>query len=537
MSEIVSFIDSRVKFNKDTSKRKVDPRTGYLDITDNKLTRVGVFHYKASELGAVAKHLPPDKIVGVYRSPDEVFDEDALESFNNQVVTDDHPKEMVNADNSEKFTKGYAINKVRREGDYLVGDLRVTSKALIKKINSGKAQISNGYYSRLVPEEGVSHDGVAYSFKQTDIQGNHIAVVSKGRAGNMCALSDAALEIQDSSTDSVERDSKGNLIYRGEKFAGYNKPRKSSRKDKEGMVLVKSGNSVRVVHFGDPKLPNNQSKEANSNFYSRFEKTIKATKNDPTSPMYWSAKWLWPKGELTGKGAKPWVSLKDSEINNNEVIMDNLTYITDSGEEVSLDVSNVSEDTMKYINHLSAKVESLNTELTAVQDSNLGLDDNLKELSDANTELTTKVESYEATLNDSTAALEELKNKVTTLEAANTELEAIKDSMDERVEERMKLINKVGVFLKDYDHVGKSNREIKAAILQERSTSARNWVGEDEAILDACLEMLEEPKEVKVKSNITEALNKANKPVENKVPQQSYNTLMADLTAKKYNNR
>ncbi|ADX87942.1 hypothetical protein [Vibrio phage JSF2] len=105
----------------------------------------------------------------------------------------------------------------------------------------------------------------------------------------------------------VTKDDNGNLVYRGEKFVGYNKPMKDSG-DKQGKVLVKDGDKIAVVRFGDPSMPDNQSEEANDNFYARFgnQKGI----DDKFSPLYWSARWLWPRGEMKGKGAKEFFKLK-----------------------------------------------------------------------------------------------------------------------------------------------------------------------------------------------------------------------------------
>ena len=44
-------------------------------------------------------------------------------------------------------------------------------------------------------------------------------------------------DIEKGTTSQVTRDDKGNLIYRGIKFAGYGKPRKSDNPKKDRMVL------------------------------------------------------------------------------------------------------------------------------------------------------------------------------------------------------------------------------------------------------------------------------------------------------------
>lgn len=109
------------------------------------------------------------------------------------------------------------------------------------------------------------------------------------------------------SVSDVSRDDKGNLVYRGEKFAGYGKPMRDSG-GKQGKVLVRTGDNVEVVRFGDPSLRDNYSNEANDRFYARFGNRSEI--DDKTSALYWSARHLWPRGSMKGKGAKPFYKLK-----------------------------------------------------------------------------------------------------------------------------------------------------------------------------------------------------------------------------------
>lgn len=44
------------------------------------------------------------------------------------------------------------------------------------------------------------------------------------------------------------------IIYRGERFSGYNKPKRTPGKSKKSAVLAKEGKKVRLVRFGDPKM-------------------------------------------------------------------------------------------------------------------------------------------------------------------------------------------------------------------------------------------------------------------------------------------
>ena len=44
------------------------------------------------------------------------------------------------------------------------------------------------------------------------------------------------------------------IIYRGERFSGYNKPKRTPGKSKKSAVLAKEGKKVRLVRFGDSKM-------------------------------------------------------------------------------------------------------------------------------------------------------------------------------------------------------------------------------------------------------------------------------------------
>lgn len=113
--------------------------------------------------------------------------------------------------------------------------------------------------------------------------------------------------ISKATTNSVEKDDKGNLVYRGTKFPGYNKPIRSNMDGKQGTVLAKKGDEIKVVHFGDPSMKDNYSVESNDAYYARH-----GEESDVFSAKYWSNKWLWPKGKLKGKGPKDFYTLNKS---------------------------------------------------------------------------------------------------------------------------------------------------------------------------------------------------------------------------------
>ena len=63
----------------------------------------------------------------------------------------------------------------------------------------------------------------------------------------------------------VERLPSGKIKYRGTTFAGFNKPRRSNRPEKKGMVLAKKGDKIKLIHFGDSSMGHNYSPAARKN--------------------------------------------------------------------------------------------------------------------------------------------------------------------------------------------------------------------------------------------------------------------------------
>jgi hypothetical protein len=44
------------------------------------------------------------------------------------------------------------------------------------------------------------------------------------------------------------------INYKGQRFAGYNKPKATPGASKKSAVLAKEGDTVRLVRFGDPDM-------------------------------------------------------------------------------------------------------------------------------------------------------------------------------------------------------------------------------------------------------------------------------------------
>ncbi|ENV16956.1 DUF2213 domain-containing protein [Acinetobacter guillouiae] len=157
---------------------------GYLLCRDVPIARIGKLMYGDGEVPVTADK---DKIIIIERGEDVLFDPRTIASFEGKPVTDDHPDDWVNPENWKDLSKGSA-NNVRRgddiDSDCLVADLLITDKATIDAVMAGKVEISLGY------DADYTEISVGKGF-QTNIFGNHIALVPKGRCGSRCKIGDS----------------------------------------------------------------------------------------------------------------------------------------------------------------------------------------------------------------------------------------------------------------------------------------------------------------------------------------------------------
>jgi len=160
---------------------------GYLVCQDVAITRVGELQYLPGEMPSIARG--DNDIIVVERSEADVFDEDTIRSFEGKPITVHHPKQFVGPHNHRELSVG-SLNNVRRgTGDMagkLVTDFLITDSTAIGKVERRELrEVSCGYeaeYIQIKPGRA----------RQTDIRGNHVALVPRGRAGPECAIFDSA---------------------------------------------------------------------------------------------------------------------------------------------------------------------------------------------------------------------------------------------------------------------------------------------------------------------------------------------------------
>ena len=182
---------SRYDYGQVTKSEKTDE--GYLKVWC-KAARVGTQLYTRGDGSQVRE----------YRPEDEVSDPDSLASFGMKAVTLNHPKVLLDAKTTKLHQVGHAGSHVRFSDGFVEVALVITDEEAISSIERGDTQeVSAGYRVDYDPTPGVTPEGESYDGIQRNIKVNHIALVSRGRAGrnarlllDSCDRNDAVADVE-----------------------------------------------------------------------------------------------------------------------------------------------------------------------------------------------------------------------------------------------------------------------------------------------------------------------------------------------------
>jgi hypothetical protein len=164
------------------SPNQIETGEGFLICRNVPIARTGEQDYIGTELG-----LNTTDVVKVNRPAEEVFSDAALASFEGKPVTNDHPPVMLDPESVGSYEKGHIQNVRKGTGEwegYVIADLHIHDGELIRAIKEGKRQVSCGYEC----DYSENEDG---TYTQSNIRGNHVAVVELGRAGSKAAIMDS----------------------------------------------------------------------------------------------------------------------------------------------------------------------------------------------------------------------------------------------------------------------------------------------------------------------------------------------------------
>lgn len=171
------------------SPNQIETGEGFLICRNVPIARTGSMDYLESELNPAGSS---SKMVKVLRSPEEVFSEAALSSFEGKPVTNEHPPELLTPETYSLYAKGHAQNIRKGVGEWeghMMADLHIQDEVLIREVQEGKREISCGY-------ECIWSDNGDGTYSQHEIRGNHVAVVTRGRAGKNVAILDSEKKIE-----------------------------------------------------------------------------------------------------------------------------------------------------------------------------------------------------------------------------------------------------------------------------------------------------------------------------------------------------
>ena len=170
------------KFKKTFDKKEIDKNEYWL-IKNNPMTKIGVFPYLGSQ---ISPELEPNKVYGVLRSKEELTRPETLKSLELIPLINEHT--MIG--NKEGMTpaenvgvEGVTGTNVQINGPFITNDLKIFSENLKQEIESGKKELSMGYFCDYELKEG-EFNGEKYSAIQKNIIYNHIALVDEGRMGS-----------------------------------------------------------------------------------------------------------------------------------------------------------------------------------------------------------------------------------------------------------------------------------------------------------------------------------------------------------------
>jgi len=124
-----------------------------------------------------------------YRPEDEVGSPESVSSFAGKCITFEHPPVLLDSANTKDYQIGFTGTEVIYDNGFVRAVMTVTDQDAIEKIMRGDAkEVSAGYRVSYDPTPGVTDSGENYDGIQRMIDGNHVAVVRRGRAGPQVKL-------------------------------------------------------------------------------------------------------------------------------------------------------------------------------------------------------------------------------------------------------------------------------------------------------------------------------------------------------------
>lgn len=176
-----------VAFDKASARHYDD--NGFLIVDSTVITKAAVNPYYGKEIPDYESlGLDPEKIYNMLRDPVEL--EKGMHTLGEKQLLIKHI--FVSADEPQKESIAGTIgSNLEMVGDDVKGSLTVWDKEAINLIESGKlAELSASYFYDPVMKSGT-FNGQPYDGIMTNIRGNHVALVERGRIGRDALVADA----------------------------------------------------------------------------------------------------------------------------------------------------------------------------------------------------------------------------------------------------------------------------------------------------------------------------------------------------------
>lgn len=141
------------------------------------VTQIGVFPYTQVD-GSVIREL---------RCPEEVFEQESMDSLKLQPLTNNHPTFAVTAANVKEVQVGNLGSTPAGDNVYLTVDMVIQEQDAINDVLAGKRELSCGYSCDIDETPGV-WGGMNYDVVQRNIRYNHVAIVDIARAGDAARI-------------------------------------------------------------------------------------------------------------------------------------------------------------------------------------------------------------------------------------------------------------------------------------------------------------------------------------------------------------
>jgi hypothetical protein len=164
----------------DKSLRSIDA-DGHMRVEESRISKANVCPYRGSEIpGWERLGLSADRIYHLLRDPKEL--QKAADSFSGKPLLVRHV--AVSADLPQKDLWVGTVGTVTWEEPYLVArPLMVLTKEAIELVQSGEQRELSAAYRYEADMTPGTYGGQAYDGRMVNIRGNHVAIVSEGRAG------------------------------------------------------------------------------------------------------------------------------------------------------------------------------------------------------------------------------------------------------------------------------------------------------------------------------------------------------------------